>query len=421
MDKWTKMWETYIKKQTNLSVVYLHSLLGCLLKKSYFIFSGNQKQDLRISALVVSDTGTGKTEANNFIITLGKKLGLNIISTVDLTDASLIGSFDYKSYEYNINHNLTAEKSGYKNPIKFGLLYSKDLIIFDEAEDVLRPSRLNEKIQRIIQGACNRYYSETNKQVVGRALESFEYQTSSSFILTTYKLPEIRKTLLERGLLQRMLFLIIEVTIEDKVSIFKSLFNGSLLDFKEQQQFIKDLELLREKYKEPIEFKFSNESIYLINQIADAYFFKKDFENDEIQKNYEGIVIRLLNILKIISCHYSALNLREIVIEEDIKNAKKVTDLSLSSSINFLEAQPYIRTPKETYKTILENILVRGRITSTELYKEFSKISKIGMNKSIRIVKEFSDVLDFTEGEGKKIYISLKAVKELIKNDKPTT
>lgn len=192
MGRWEEinlLWEQYFKlsvyKKEYLIKPLFHFWMGVYLTHNYKILSSAQYKTFRIHPFIIGTSGSGKSIAMKTTHFLLLKIGFNSFYNLKTTDASLVGS-----------HELIKGKI-IKN---YGLLKERQAIFWDEGSVLLKGGSYSENVCDVVQMATD------DPGFVSKAtrLGQFEYTTTSSICTGSYPDDNIEKTILHRGLFQRM-------------------------------------------------------------------------------------------------------------------------------------------------------------------------------------------------------------------------
>jgi len=197
-----KLWNKTITEQDIFCQVCWHNMFGALLDE--------REDDVRISVFGIIDSGTGKSAAVNFNWDILRNI---IPATIvdELTDAGLLGGIDESIRRRNIEKNLfkpgdkhitrTGNIIEWIDPEIPGELERYLWIGFDEGENVLKPGTYNIKIQKLLRKTMDKRRKITKRLKLNRK----ELDTNTTFLITSFPIPEVGPTLLTQGLFQRCL------------------------------------------------------------------------------------------------------------------------------------------------------------------------------------------------------------------------
>ena len=209
-DVWMNLWKKQIHLQDDVGELYCLTVASQMFR--HVKIQRNQvEDDIRIHPCVIMPSGTGKSEGNTFTANFCKRcpsVNLNCALPEEFSNSTMIGTFNSSKYQYNLSSKLQPGDEEYLDPNRLGLLGTHNFIMFDEGENILKPSQRAEGIQRILQHAMNRHGSETNLVTNDLVNSTIECQPNCSIAITSYYLNEFKTTLLDRGLLQRMVIII---------------------------------------------------------------------------------------------------------------------------------------------------------------------------------------------------------------------
>lgn len=349
---WRELWDTWIEAQPILRELYALVAVSQLLKHIK-IYRGVE-EDIRIHVCAIMPSGIGKSDANDILAKFAKAAGLSYYSVDRYNDAVLTGSIDKQAIDHNIKHKLKKGDEGWIDPYSPSILETNDFIVYDEGENILKPTQATEGAQRLLQKAMNRYGSEGNKitnTLVGYKVESYP---SCSVVITSYYLDEFKETLLHRGLLQRMIVYIQEESEERRSRII----NRIIEEIPKFEDDVRDAEAMVEAKKKKTK-KLMRELKREIKKLQESHkstkyvYMKKGAE--EVLKNcieelrnimpfligqkqiWESMVSRLtINMLKV-SAIYALLDYRNYITAEDAEEAAKLLMETMKTVAFFLK------------------------------------------------------------------------------------
>ncbi len=407
---WRRAWNSVIYEQPEMCDFYFYVLMGQLFFPYYKIFRKGDEDDLRIHSVVIGGSGTGKTQANNFlagIIQQVKKTEYTDPETGDLkikyyevaspikyTDASLIGNLDSELFKEQKRRRINEEDDRYIAPIQKGLLQSGDLVVFDEAESVLEPGRFGQESQRILRNAMNKYGSKynllSNDSLGSKGLVKFH--CAASIILTSYPLKKFDETFKTGGLLQRCVILILPPDPEKKQEITTRMFNDvpttdeeaeqyEIEHSKDVQNLVNALNLILDKIKDDTKIKYWIEDLYIkANDMR-----KKLIHSKKARKLYDKYSNEIENILPMPNLEDQE-NFNSIMSRINLIQMK-------ASGINFLCAK-YFDNRKESkilsvdvdeaFKTLIKP----AALSSAEHIKMGSKETRLDQQKLIQTLRK---------------------------------
>jgi len=215
---WNRLWDMRIESQPVLREIYSVVALSQIFKKVK-IYRGSVEEDIRVHSCVIMPSGTGKSEGNDFLYQFAMRNGKKYYSIERFTDAILTGSIKRGILDRNTSKGLKEGDIGWKDPTTPSVLTTYDYVVSDEGESILKSSRQTEGAQRLLQKAMNRYGSEGNLLTNNLVDGEITARPDCSIAITSYYLDEFKDTLLERGLLQRMIVYIQEENEDRRTKI----------------------------------------------------------------------------------------------------------------------------------------------------------------------------------------------------------
>jgi len=266
--------------------IYFHILMGAYFNKIKINW-GQGKKDLKLHTLWVQPSRTGKDQLNKYIHSLAKLINLRSIYGSDITsDASFIGTIDSEAKKFNMQHNLSLENLShendkgdvfeYKDPIIKGDLGHSDLLIISEFKIFFQLGERGEKLLTVIQPALD-CPSLIRKKM--RDIEFLDYESDSTFVMTTIPFKKMNESILEQGFFQRLLIFIKRMTISEVRDMRKKAF--TVLSNIDLEKFDRELQELANnilKINNDVKLiKIRPEAHNVINTIIDRFF--DDIEN----------------------------------------------------------------------------------------------------------------------------------------------
>lgn len=377
LDIWRKYWNSVVVKQPILCELYCMCAMSQLLKHVRVIRSGGIEDDIRVNIASIMPSGTGKSEGNDVLSVFARQVGL-VYGTVDrYNDASLVGSINRQAIDFNIKHGKMKGDDGYIDPDEKGILRKSDFVVFDEGENILKTTKETEGAQRYLQKAMNRYGSESNfitNSLVGYTVGG---HPDCSIVITSYYLEEFRETLLDRGLLQRMIVYIQEEDYDIRTSIIDTIV-GSIPSFVENQnETTPVINKMRETRIDNIQAMrdeaLNIKSFHLKTEVISIKYSVKDIINAGIselrnlmpfyigQKQiWESMITRMtVNLLKVAAVH-ALINYRTYIDEQDARYASALMMRTMTSMAFFLREKVTTEADKKTIN--LHQVLRRKHI-----------------------------------------------------------
>jgi len=352
LDLWRKYWNSIVIRQPLTCEMYAMCAGSQLLKHVTVVKQGGVEEDIRVNPCIIMPSGTGKSEGNDILATFARQIGLVFTSVDRYNDAVLVGSVIKAAIDYNLKNRKNPGDPGYMDPDEKGILRKSHFVVFDEGENILKTSKETEGAQRYLQKAMNRHNSEGNyvsNNLVGYQIGGYP---DCSIVITSYYLEEFQETLLDRGLLQRMVVLIQEENYDTRTAIIDSTIDGipTYEDIKTTKANIRGLKNARldliqklvDEARQVRDYHIDTESMSLtreakeimksgVNELRELMPFMTG------QKQiWESMVTRMaINLLKISAIH-AMVNYRKYVDVPDVLYATNIMIQTMTSVGFFL-------------------------------------------------------------------------------------
>lgn len=389
LDIWRASWNSVVSNQPILCELYGLCAMSQVLKHVRMPKAGGEEDDIRYHICSIMPSGTGKSEGNNQLAIFARQMDL-VYATVDrYNDASLVGSVNRQAIDHNTKHNKNPGDPAYLDPDEKGILRKSDFVVFDEGENILKTTKETEGAQRYLQKAMNRYGSEGNyvtNTLVGHAIGG---HPDCSIVITSYYLQEFQTTLLDRGLLQRMIVYIQEENYGIRTTILNTIIDGIPVfenDPEEIKSHINALRTNRIKHVGNIRDEAKRiKAFHLNTELVSIKLSARDvlragiFEIRELmpfmlgQKQiWESMVTRLtVNLLKTATIH-ALINYRTYIDDLDARYAVNLMLRTMPSLAIFLKEKVSTEVDKKT--TNLFNVLRRKFIGDKFSLEEWIEI-----------------------------------------------
>jgi len=405
--EYLQVFDRYCYNSPFIGLLTLLLILGQLFKDKK-IPKGGGFFDLRIHILLIQPSGSGKSEALNFVTLLAKRLGLKVITSTDYTDAGLIGGLE--SSRKNKEDTLIK---------KIGVLEYADILSMDEASVLFKdnnPFATNARVY--LQQAMNNYQSGANLIVKLMRDGVLEFHPHASIWLTTV-MPHRFDDVLDSGLLQRMLISIEEEDIEkrkanSKEDIKRVNFNSTYASQENSEETLR-LITLAEKlnkiktYYDTFAIKITDDSEDLFTLSSDEMFELTKTIPDPIRRNQiVTFATRSMTMIYKISYLLATTRNEGKIAEKDIRFAKDIVTHCFENMILYLEEKPtaiismreqnsnrIFQTIKKTREAGIKADDLDYEVTkklklcsTTTLYKILGQLIKQKMIKKEQVVEE---------------------------------
>jgi len=423
---WREYWSSMVVDQPIVCELYALCALSQLLKHINVIKAGGKEDDIRIHICTIMPSGTGKSEANDVLATFARQVGL-VYSTVDrYNDASLVGSINKQAVENNGRHGYSPGMPGWMDPDEKGILRKSDFVVFDEGENILKTSQFTEGAQRYLQKAMNRMGSEGNfitNTLVGFTVGGYP---DCSCIITSYYLDEFQDTLLDRGLLQRMIVYIQDESYDTRTNIINSIIDGIPTFDKDPKETVPYVEGLLNAKMDRIQ-RLRDEAIKIkkfhagTKTVAIRYTAKSSLREGITQLRelmpmmigqkqiWESMITRMtINMLKVAAIHALS-NYRTYIDEPDIEYAASLMMQTMKSMGFFLREKVTTDIDKKTMQIYnsLRRKFIGIKNTSMEWENAIIENMNLSPNRAKQIVSTLIEngKLEEISNKGQKAYI----------------
>jgi hypothetical protein len=199
------------------------NLSGALCHKRGLMVDRYGLKDLRIHALFIQDTRTGKGESLKVLGKAAELCGLRYTDEVVFTDAGLIGQVNPSIAQNNRKKGLVKGDPDYQSPITVGDLGIYDIISFSEGKQMIKTDAYSADKLEILQTAM-----DTNNIIKKKLAEEYPIliQCNATIIGTTYFLEDFERIFLEQGIFQRMLVFVRDYDDKDRAKLDYELIMG---------------------------------------------------------------------------------------------------------------------------------------------------------------------------------------------------
>jgi len=287
INDYKKVFNNYSINQPRYGMMILHCLLGQALRHIYFR-SKARKIDIRLHPLFISPSGSGKGAGYGFFCHLAQDINLDNQKLTEATDAGLAGSAGV----YN-------ERTG-EHEVNEGLMKSADLISMEEGSTLFDyTSDFSKKNLTYLQIAMNPLHDascEINKKI-GSIPDAISFKPHCSFLILTYIPDKFLETLIKRGVIQRFITVIQDVTLEQRMDVVNKAIDNINIStegkFNDEYESIKNrLNVIIRKFQKlgdykPDEVKYRYNKSRLTQQILTAV--KPQLNKDNLDSIVESV------------------------------------------------------------------------------------------------------------------------------------
>lgn len=376
MDIWSEIWNARIIGQDIPCTLYGLCAISQIFDNDISTERGTG-DDIRIHLCMIMPTASGKSEGNNMLIDFCRLVGITYALPEEFSPATLIGTVNKSIIDSNIAAKaFTKDHEDWRDPEQIGILGTKDFLIFDEGENILHTTPRTEGAQRILQHAMNRHGSATNvvtNELVNGKIEVFP---NCNIVITSYYMNQFKETLLNRGLLQRM---IIYFRAENDINrnVIRDFIYDSMVEIKEGEsiedgmQKIKTKKEREEELAEELKREVSKlrarhaNTKFLVLQEGTKDRFK--FHTHQLQKIvpnmtpyqrniWESMISRIAPTFIKLSAIYALMNYRVEIVPKDADNAAKLLMETMQSIAFFMLSKIPANTKTEGYVPVYNKL-----------------------------------------------------------------
>jgi len=355
----------------------LHLIIGQLpnvLNKKLYYRSSTHYNDLRFHLCYMSPTGTGKGAGANFVYNVCQKVGLNMQSIMTITDAGLIGQ-PTKRLEYNATTKsmemvVTIEK-GLLDPAK-----GVNILFFPEASPLFKqnPGQYVQERMDYFQVVMNPMGTNDNKLSKRLAVDMMvEFNPTCSLFFTTYEPHGLFDILINRGLLQRMFFVVNTITEEQRMEMVKRSVMNMGTDPSERLKTDTQLDVIAKEIAEINNHAGQIDEIKQDPKVHDAMkgIISIMFDSvadcrQSIKEQLYKFIQRYTELIWKISAHHALMRLDDTIRVEDVVYAKEFAMVTWRRLISLFELR-YVSTDRGYFKTLHDIQLIIKELENLKL------------------------------------------------------
>jgi len=403
---WRNIWinKPILSQELWMNICF-HNMLGTTL-------TDRDGKDLRIHSIFTSPTSSGKDEGVDLVRYFLEELGFKTSVPSSITDKTLVGGMNQTIKENNDKYNLTADNSEYtrgktthvyRDPKEVGELGSADWMGIPESEFVFKPGSFNRTLQTILRQAMDNK-REIQKGVGGEMIKVY---TNTSFLITTYPIPDAMVKILNNGIFQRCLYYNRILDDEDRENIdegirklkFNKAVNTEYNDKEWKNILLERLKLIKEWYnenKDNIEL-FDGMDLYIGKKVSD---YKKTYDvlNWQDRGIMNAIITRGYGIIEKLILHNTIYKTKLLIDKEDVDDAFDLFFICADSVKLLLLKDTSINKEINTLCLILKD----GKKSKMEVHKILrEKLDMTNSNKRTGLIKAALDkgaIQSFREG-----------------------
>ena len=256
----------------------LHLWLGAYMTKHYKIVHSGQYKTFRVHPFFVQDSGSGKSVGSKATFFLTQKLGLNVEFLSTITDKCVVGGIWENS------------KTGEETP-KYGQLQKCDILFWDEATSLLNGGDYNNHWHIILQMATD----DPGFITKGVGTSILKYKTEVSISFTSYPDDSIDKTILHKGLFQRMWLVFHDRKAKELFDYFEHKADLVNVDFQKRENLqLKIRDFLNEKLKDRGRTILVNHNDYKKFMQDFVVYIKERMEKDSFKDRKQKILLSFI-------------------------------------------------------------------------------------------------------------------------------
>lgn len=387
--KYRKLFNTHCWGHELYDLPTLHLILGQLpevRKIKVYYQSDTHYIDLRFHFCYMSPTGTGKGAGANFIKNICDLVGLNMQTITTATDAGLIGQ-PHRVLAYNPKtksmENIVMVEKGLLHPDK-----NINILLYPEASTLFKENMSSYVQERAdyFQITMNPLGTNDNKLVKKLAIDyTIEFNPCCSLFFTTYEPEGLFSTLVNRGLLQRMFFIVNQIDdktrmkmVEEAVLKITDLEGAQMRkDIEEKKlEIANDLKRVNEFAKGVVEMRKNsdiNEAFkalikLMLNSIEDCA--------PTVREQMYKFLQRYFEIGYKIAVHHALMRLDNTVTQEDVLYSKELM-LSSWKRLQSLMEMRYIPGSSSAKRLLLHDKVIVEKLGEMEMPIHQNKLKRL--------------------------------------------
>lgn len=312
-------------------------LAGALCHKRGITVDRGGIKDLRIHAMLIQPSRTGKGESLKVLRKACEFSGLRYIDETQFTDAGLVGQVDASIANNNRKKGLTPQDPEYVDPITIGDLGIYDVISFSEGKQMIKLGTYSDDKLEILQGIMDtpgRIRKKLSNEI------PIEISSSASLVGTTYFLEDFEKIFLQQGIFQRMLVSVREFNIDDRRELNRMLiFDEPAIksqDFdNELQRFCIDLGGTIDKVPKDTVLVFDDSGKKALGTRVTDWMdlIVRDFRGNEL-KIIDSYTTALINLYSKLAAVAAILNGSDVITSKEVGDAHPYIRYYMNSILN---------------------------------------------------------------------------------------
>jgi hypothetical protein len=416
MKQWFDTFESFSYNNPFYNIISLHVILGQLLK-DIKIYKGSSREDARASQFYMQEASSGKSRPLDFLVSVAKQLGLNVISNfTKVSDTYLGGSYSE-----------TEDEEGRKKlKIFYGKLNDVDLIYWDEGETLFYQTEFSKFTLNLFDTALNPLGSVSNEVRIGlkAGLQEGEivYNPHCSLSITSYEPENLKRMLVRKGFFQRIFFYPREMSLDLRLLNARkdAELVGSKVDWEEISMHIaNELHNIRDTAKSHSEIVIKFEHVVpYINQFMEKFFNTVRDAPEDTQRIMGEFISRYQSKIYTLAIHKMFLDERTEINKDDIIYAFHIINDMFEKQLIFLEQMfpskrykeimLWVRVIREAYSELIEKSSEDGCIKKSSLINALEKkwgISQPSVYDRLNKVEEYYPIFQTVKTRGREKYI----------------
>jgi hypothetical protein len=389
---------------------------GCAMhKQGLKIQRGLNQIDTRIHILPIQPSGTGKKLAIDLMKTFVDSLGQDIDFTAEasITDAGLVGSIDDKIDQMNKQKDLYPGMPEYKHPVIYGDLALKDIIAFEEAQQMFRQGAHNESILNYLQIAMDSgNWLEKKMRVQTR----IAYHSDATIVGTTYFLDEFKEIVIQQGIFRRFLVTVKNLTMKEKRDMVKMMIRGPETKYDPEDVAIglrhlgEDVGEAIQSYEPDTVFKMDESGIRFLEGQNDQLFnyLETDFIGKEAT-NIQPFTGAIVDFYVKLGSVAAVLNGSNIIRAKELKSVQPEIDLYFNSIANELLPRTSSRESEKLQKSIYSLLVDKDKHElPVDMLRELilagkDRVEPRQFSLAVGIMKQNNELIQTKNKDGKKM------------------
>ena len=377
--------------------LYFFSIMGAWLKNARINKGGSAKDDLRVSTVWIQDSRTGKGVLNKVTEKVCKGIGLSVVTTTEVTTAGLIGTIDSEAVKFNSQYGLTAENPAkevgggskrkfvaYQDPVIKGDLGNFEVIIIDEGKTLLQPTTHTEQLLSVLQPVLD-CPGWVRKKLASKF--PVEYQASPTLLISSIKLDNMSKILMEQGFFQRVALFIRDISIEERKEMQEKQLENQKFEIVPEYESIMNefVAMVKQIPRQETFLSVTDEAKNMLRDIRKQYYDKISAELKGSELTSAGSLGETIQQLCLkIAGQYAIMGGSNVIQQKNIIQARKIVVNLVHTIIEELEIKEESKHLGYAMRIVDFLKPYSGKLSRTDARDLVAVQFKIGQNKALK-------------------------------------